>query len=236
MSKQSMLTTRQLLICASALLAPAIWPPGHAGQLHAQENAAAASAHFSDGWEDRWENFGLGRKRTVYEVVLDDGGARVLMARSDGSASALLHRLRLPPAPSSRISWRWKIQNTLEGNRRERVKAGDDFVARLFVIFDGEPFKSESRALCYVWAASEPVGAVFENPYHAEVVTIVVDSGDGQAGQWVSRQRDFMKDFRDAFGRDPEFVSGVAFMVDTDNTHASARAWFDGMDIELGTS
>ena len=98
-----MLTTRQLLICASALLAPAISPPGHAGQLHAQENAAAASAHFSDGWEDRWENFGLGRKRTVYEVVLDDGGARVLMARSDGSASFAAAR-RIPVASESRRS------------------------------------------------------------------------------------------------------------------------------------
>ena len=225
--------SRTLITVAGAVLLAAFAPLVGSPDLLAQEDVfESRSAGFGEGWKERWEDFGLGRERTSYEVV-EEGSAPVLMARSERSASALLHRLRLAPAPRGLISWRWKIEGTIKRNRRERSKAGDDYAARLFVIFDAEPFTREARALCYVWASSEPVGAMYENPYHSQVVTIVLDTGDERAGEWIPRERDFMNDFREAFGREPEFVSGIALMVDTDDTGSQARSWFDQVDIRL---
>lgn len=112
------------------------------------------------------------------------------------------------------------------GNRREREKPGDDYAARFFVIFDGEPFSRSARAICYVWAASEPVVSRYRNPYFSNVVTIVLRSGDELTGEWVREERDFMADYREAFGELPSSVTAVAVMADTDDTGGHATSWF----------
>ncbi len=188
---------------------------------------------FEVGWEERWRDFDLGRPKTEYRVVLE-GDTHVLAAASDRSASAMLHRLRLPTSNAGRISWSWKVESAIPGNNREREKKGDDYAARLFVIFDDDPFTGGSRALCYVWAASEAVGERYPNPYHKKgVAIIVIDSGDDRAGEWIARSRDFVADYREAFGMAPRYVSAVALMVDTDDTKSRARAWFRGLSIEV---
>ena len=157
----------------------------------------------------------------------------MLRAQSESSASAFLHRLDLEPRDGTRISWRWKTEAALESGRDERKKSGDDYVARLFVIFDAEPFDRKSRAVCYVWSKGEAVGSTYKSPYHSQVMTIVVDSGEAGVGEWVTRERDFIQDYRSAFGRDPEYVSGVAVMVDTDNPETSAVSWFGDVEVRL---
>ncbi len=129
------------------------------------------------------------------------------------------------------MAWRWRLEATLTGNRSEREKRGDDFAARFFVIFDGQPFSRSARAICYVWAASEPVGSRYRNPYFSNVLTIVLRSGDELAGEWVSEERDFMADYREAFGELPSSVTAVAVMADTDDTGRRATSWF--ADIRL---
>jgi hypothetical protein len=55
---------------------------------------------------------------------------------------------------------------------------------------------------------------------------IVVESGPVHLNQWRSVRRDIVADFRRAFGDDPPRISGIAVMTDTDNTAASATAWY----------
>jgi hypothetical protein len=55
---------------------------------------------------------------------------------------------------------------------------------------------------------------------------IVVESGARRVGEWVEVERDILADYRRAFNEDPPPVSGVAVMTDTDQTGASATAWF----------
>ena len=47
----------------------------------------------------------------------------------------------------------------------------------------------------------------------------------------MNEERDFIKDSERFFGETPEMVTALALMVDTDNTGARGRAWFD--DLEL---
>ena len=55
-------------------------------------------------------------------------------------------------------------------------------------------------------------------------------------GQWLREERDFMKDYRDAFGEDPLAVTAVAVMVDTDNIRGTALSWFDSIEVETHTA
>jgi hypothetical protein len=134
------------------------------------------------------------------------------------------------------VSWRWRVEASLSQNEHEREKRGDDYAARLFVVFDSDRFGPHTQALCYVWAAREAVGAVYRSPYAGGVATIVVESGDRRAKQWVAEERDFVADYRNAFGITPTTVTAVGFMVDTDNTGLSVTTWFDGIVLAASGS
>lgn len=204
---------------------------------HAPSVAADSSLVFREdfraAWKDRWMDRALSSRRTRYDVVQEDGGP-VLRATSNKSASALWHRLDVRTGAKGRISWRWRVQASISPNEHEREKRGDDYAARLFVVFDSDLFSPHARGICYVWAAREVVGAVYRSPYANGVVTIVVETGDQRANEWAAEERDFVADYRNAFGMTPKTVTGLAIMVDTDNTGSTATAWFD--DIAVASS
>jgi hypothetical protein len=185
---------------------------------------------FEAGWEARWQVQSLGRGRTAYAVVTEDD-SRVLHANSEEAGSAVIRRLYLDPLIEGTIEWRWKVARSLVANTRERERAGDDYAARLFVVFGSRG--SISEALCYVWASEEPGGSVYPSPYVESVAMIVLQSGDARAGEWVSEQRDVLADYRAFFGEDPDAPTGIAVMVDTDDTRTTAEAWFDDIRFEV---
>ncbi len=192
-------------------------------------------ADFGDGWAERWESARLADRTNRFTVV-QDGGRPVLKIESDNSASALWYPLDSEAIEEGQVAWRWRVEGALSGNGKEREKRGDDYAARFFVIFDGQPFSRRARAICYVWAASEPVGSAFRNPYFSNVATIVLQSGNDRSGQWIREERDFVRDYRAAFGERPRRLSAVAVMVDTDNTRRRATSWFADIVIESGIS
>jgi hypothetical protein len=164
--------------------------------------------------------------------VVFDSGERVLRATSDASASALFRPLDVEPLETLELSWRWKVASSLIGNWNERSKDGDDYAARVLIAFGSPTFGRNSAALCYVWAAGEPVGATFPSPRLHNVATIVLESGNEKSGEWILERRNVWEDFRTAFGRPPEGPPGaIAVIVDTDDTGSSSIAWFDDMRI-----
>ena len=75
------------------------------------------------------------------------------------------------------------------------------------------------------------VGTTGWSPYTERVRIVVVESGDAQAGQWVSETRDLEADFRAAFGGPAPRVTAVLVASDTDQTHAGAIAWFGDLRL-----
>jgi len=177
------------------------------------------------GWESE-EFKGL----TTYGLVEMDG-RKVLKAVSHGSASALIKKIEADPAKTPMLSWSWKIQGTLPGGDG-RTKAGDDFAARVYVVFPSFLFWN-TRALTYVWANQLPVGRVWPNAFAGDnVMMMALNSGDGRAGQWVSHRRDLAADFRRCFGEEPGAIGAIAVMTDSDNTKDQAVGYYG--DITLG--
>ena len=195
-----------------------------------QKPRPLVEARFDEGWAERWSEVKLARRANQFSTVEDSSGA-VLLARSERSASALWYRLDLGPEEAPVVSWRWKVESALTGNDREREKRGDDYAARFFVIFDDEPFSRRARAICYVWATSEPAGSKYRNPYFANVQTVVLQSGNALAGAWTREERNFLQDYRAAFGEEPKSLTALAVMVDTDNTEANVSTWFGDIAV-----
>jgi hypothetical protein len=182
-------------------------------------------------------------RHTEYAVEPDEGGFAV-HARSSAAASGLIRRFAVDPRTHPILSWRWKVDGVVAGSDPTR-KAGDDYAARIYVAFRYEPervsllrrlrFRALRMlnpdvpygALNYIWATAAPAGTTVESPYAGNFVKLIaVQSGTGRAGRWIEERRDVRADYRAAFGSEPPQVEGVAIMTDTDNTGASASAWY----------
>lgn len=176
------------------------------------------------GWEvKRFEG------ETRYDVVAA-GGGHVLRARSEGSASGLVYRIRYDPRQYPVLSWRWKVENTIARGDETR-KSGDDYAARVYVVFP-HWFFPKTKSLNYIWANRLPKGGRLPNPFTANAVMIAVESGPENVGRWLSERRDVHSDYRAAFGEEPPEVGAVAVMTDTDNTGEEATAYYDDLRIE----
>lgn len=204
-------------------------------------------ADLDDGWEPL--EFPKIDRYTTYRLVEEDG-TQVIEASTDNSASGLIARLDLEPGESLMLKWRWKVSNVFDqGDARK--KSGDDYPARIYVAFEFEPEKASwferakrktvatvfgeelpGNAINYIWANRLPQGDTVANPYAEETMMIAVTSGNEQAGEWVTVERDLVADYRAAFGEEPPPIRGVAIMSDSDNTGESATAWYG--DLELG--
>ena len=163
---------------------------------------------------------------TGYETVIV-AGERVVKASSNASASGLFLKRPLNLERWPELSWRWRVAGTLH-NSIERTRDGDDFVARVYVIAADSLFRWRARAICYVWASSEPVGSLWTNPYDESVKMIVLQSGAPDL-LWRTERRNVREDFLRAFGSAPASISAVAIMTDTDNTAQHATAWYDDL-------
>jgi hypothetical protein len=155
-----------------------------------------------------------------------------LTAKSANSASGLLHKVDLDPKTYPVIKWSWKIDHTIKkGN--EKVKDGNDFAARLYVVFP-RGFFSRMRAIEYVWGNVMTKGETARSPYSGNIVMIAVDTGEELTGQWTSHKRNYYEDYRAAFGEEAPKVGAIAIMTDSDNTHESTVAYYG--DISLLSS
>ena len=182
-------------------------------------------------------------------LLVDDGGTTVLRAEAQASMSGLSHGLRVDPQAMPMLEWRWRVSG-VPAKGEIGTREGDDYAARLYVLFDYDlaklPFMTRMKiklarslygeavpaaGLCYVWDARAPVGTTAWSAYTDRLRMIVVESGTAKAGQWVSFRRNVVEDYRAAFGEEPPVISGVAIATDTDNTGAAVTAWYG--DIRL---
>ncbi|MBW2274767.1 MAG: DUF3047 domain-containing protein [Deltaproteobacteria bacterium] len=191
-----------------------------------------------------WRVRGLrGVRETAFRLT-KQGGRVVVEARSESSMAALVFELEPAGVQYSKISWQWRIANHLR-SADIHTREGDDYPARLYVIFDDDPKQLSllarirlevasaihgsslpSRALCYVWDRDAAMETSVPSAFTAGVQMIVVRSGGVAPAEWTAQTRDFRADYRRAFGAEAPPVSGVAIASDSDNTRESALAWF----------
>lgn len=181
-------------------------------------------------------------RTTRYTPVAIDG-LEAVRAESDCAASALLHPLTdVDLARTPHLRWQWKIERGLTV-ANERVKAGDDFAARVYLLFRFDAARATlaqrlrhrlgtmlygeevpGNALNYVWTSDEPAGARWQNPFSAEAEMIAL--GRGPLTDWAAAEADVAADYRAAFGHEPPPLLALAVMTDADNTCQQAVAYY----------
>lgn len=193
---------------------------------HAEEiRVSRFSTEGLAGWESK--KF---KGVTEYTLVKENDHT-VVQAASHAAASGLIKKIHFAPAKYRYLRWSWKIAHTIKGGD-EKTKAGDDFAARVYVVFPGR-FFWQMKAISYIWANRLPKGESVPSAYTSNAKLVAVESGEGKAGQWLAEERDLLADYRALFGADPPEAEAVAIMTDTDNTGGRADAWYG--EITLST-
>jgi hypothetical protein len=235
-----------LLLLTGCVAAPPV------PEIPAREIAAFSANSPDDEFPRGWRPWVINRVKaeTVYDLVRDPlTGQVVLQAVSDRSASGLRQLLDVDPEQRPFIAWRWRIVDlVVSADNQDRYS--EDAPARLMLFFDGDraalPLKEKMlmetarvltghelpyATLMYVWENRFPTGTVLRSSYTAQVKMVVVGTGRDRIGSWRTFERNYVDDYRRAFGSAPGRLVGVGIMTDTDNTGESVEAFYG--DIEL---
>ncbi|ORU91592.1 MAG: hypothetical protein A6F70_00510 [Cycloclasticus sp. symbiont of Bathymodiolus heckerae] len=162
--------------------------------------------------------------KTSYTLIQEDE-LIVLKASSSNSASGLFKEMDIDLNNTPVIHWSWKVKNTLN-SKNERVKSGDDFAARIYVVFSDGPFFWQTKTLNYVWANQAKAEEHWPNPFTSNAQMLAIKSGDETTGVWHTESRNVLEDIQKTFGKNITQIEAIAIMTDTDQTGAATEAWF----------
>jgi hypothetical protein len=205
-------------------------------------SVAADTRDMPPGWNEL--HFPKIKRHTVYALEKDNGNGFV-KAMADSSASAIYKKTDIDLREYPVLSWRWKVGGTLKKGDEAR-KEGDDYSARIYVMFDYRPERlglferikysiiealygqrPPENAINYIWANRLKKGTALPNAYTEKVVMVAVESGDGLAGVWVKEERNVYEDYKAHFNEDPPKATGIAIMTDSDDTKEEAVGYYD---------
>lgn len=209
----------------------------HAADPGAVFSASKPGESLPGGWQNR--PVVSGKPLTRYTLVADQG-TTVLQADANKSASGLVHEGDVDLSQTPVVQWRWKVAAPIP-DADNSVGDKEDAPARLVFFFDGQSSnlsvgdrveqiaasaagdKLPYATLMYIWTPSAPVGTVIANPHTSRVQMIVVGN---DVGKWQSLRRNVLSDFQKVFHEKPGKLTGYGILTDTDNTGATARAWY----------
>lgn len=169
----------------------------------------------------KWEKIEF-EGNTEYKNIGD-----CVSATSNASASGLTKEVRLPVNNNSVLRWAWTAEKELIQGKSapEKSKAGDDFLALVYVIHEGR-LPWQTKAINYVWSRENAVADHWPNPFLSNAHMLVVQSGKDGLGEWRYFERNIKNDFKKYFNLDIDKIDGIALMTDTDNTKGKATACY----------
>lgn len=230
-------TTRLfLLVFGGALNRAGPWLAGIAFALSfpgpAAEPALAAQASHvlvdpEAPLDGDWTHKIFGTATEYTRITLDDRPAIRALGRN--SASGLYREVDYRAAEHPWLEWSWRVDR-LQTSADIRTKAGQDFAAAIFLIFEERMLlMRHTSVLSYVWTNDRvSPETVVVSPYHPDTSrSVVVESGAKRLGQWVHERRNVLADYRRAFGEDPpKTVRTLALFTDSDQTGEPVEAYY----------
>jgi len=173
-----------------------------------------------DGWEHK-----TFKGETRYQLQTLDG-VMVLKADSQGAASGLFKEQRIDLEQTPFLNWSWRVANRLEG-LNEQSKAGDDYVARIYVVVKGGLAFWQTKAINYVWASNTAKDSVWPNAFAGDHAMMLALRGpEAPLNIWHSEKRNVQADLKKLFGKDFRYIDAVALMTDTDNSGGQVAAFY----------
>ena len=213
---------RSVTLALSLLVAVTAW----AADLVVVEDwtkLAAGAKGIPDGWKGG-QTWGFPKHDFT---IVDNDGRRVLHLRSKDETSTVSQdikgKVKLKETPI--LEWSWKVV-TLPKGADSRSKHTDDQAAQLYVAWPRFPQTVRSRIIGYIWDTTAPQGLVVESEKTSTVTYVVVRSGPGELGKWLTERRNVVEDYRKIYGEEPDNPGAVSIAIDSDDTHSTAEAFF----------
>ena len=88
--------------------------------------------NYQGGLSPKWEKKSF-KGETLYEVMQEDT-VRCIKATSHSSASGLSYKINYDTKKYPILTWRWMVDHVLS-NGNALKKEGDDYAARIYVVF-----------------------------------------------------------------------------------------------------
>lgn len=209
-----------LLPLAGVLVAVAAWAADMVGVADWSKHSVRTR-----GIPEGWKGGDWGSPRYDFHIVEVDA-QRVLHLKSEGDSSTITRELKgmvvLKQTPI--LEWRWKITKLPRG-ADARKSATDDEAGQIYVTWPRFPDALRARIIGYIWDTTAPVGSSFKSEKTSTVHYVVVESGAGKLGQWITERRNVVEDFKKIYGEEPDNPGGISISIDSDDTKSSAEAF-----------
>ena len=168
---------------------------------------------------------------TVYSVEFDKQlNQSIIRAESDNTASGLFYEERINLDKTPYLSWSWRVEK-FPALDNEKTKSGDDYAARIYIVIKDGWTPLGTKAVNYVWSQQSPLEASWPNPFAGDkAMMLAVQQGSSDSG-WVMEKRNLKEDLKRLFGKDFQYIDGIAIMTDTDNTGSSAISYYSGLTL-----
>jgi Protein of unknown function (DUF3047) len=203
-----------------ALVAAA--PTGRVVVIEDGMTDAASRRGIPSGWIG--EAFG---RRADYDFTIEqrgDGQVLHLESRNDHSTIArdITGRVNLKETPI--LEWTWKA-TVLPAGGDLRRKEATDMAAQLYVVWPRFPALLRARIIGYVWDAATPATTIVKSQKTGTVTFVVIRSGSGDLGKWVTERRNVAEDYAKIFGEFPDDPSAITISIDSNDTHSMAESF-----------
>jgi hypothetical protein len=192
---------------------------------HSAEAGKIAISNFATAGLTGWEEKSFSGK-TDYQII-KKGNATVLKATSQAAASGLFKKKRIDLQQTPYLNWRWRVDKPLH-SLDEKIKSGDDYGARVYVVIDGGPFFRKTKAINYVWTSAVPTGESWPNAFAGKSAMMLAlrSSTTDTAATWYQEKRNVAADLKEFFGTEIRYIDAVAIMTDTDNSGQQTTAYY----------
>ena len=178
-------------------------------------------AQFTSNDLEGWKNKSF-KGETKYSLI-QENHKFFLQANSMQSASALYKKVKVDIHKTPYLNWSWRVDLPLPP-LDEMKKSGDDYAARIYVVFKIGLTPFSTRALNYVWSSNESNDEYWQNAYSEKVVMIPLRSKEDALRIWQNEKVNVKEDLLKHFGKLPKYIDKVAIMTDSDNSNHTAIA------------
>ena len=151
-----------------------------------------------------------------------------IKAEAEGKGSGLGKEVKIDLSKTPFINITWKVEKDLSGID-EKTKKGHDYAARVFVIKKTGSTMLSNRAINYVFSSNQNVDENWRSPYTKKSVDYVLSTTKENLDTWVTVKANVKDHFKKFHDLDVVDLTGVAIMMDTDNSKLKAISYFQNI-------
>ena len=164
---------------------------------------------------------------TTWRLGSNENG-NFIKAEAEGKGSGLGKEAKIDLLKTPFINITWKVEKDLSGID-EKTKKGHDYAARVFVIKKTGSTMLSNRAINYVFSSNQNVDENWRSPYTKKSVDYVLSTTKENLDTWVTVKANVKDHFKKFHDLDVVDLTGVAIMMDTDNSKLKAISYFQNI-------